>query len=138
MRQTLWPLGALTLSLGGFSCAHAQALDARVHQLRALTQEARDQGAYRCAPEELARSEAHLEFAAQELEQGDGARAREHLTLARANAQAALRLSTDARCAAASPSAPEARARARSQGDLTHNTAHLTTRRGSTKEHAAI
>lgn len=135
-----------TLSL--LACAHAERgaspegalrpLETRVVELEALTREAREHGAYRCAPEELARSEAHLEFAKRELDQGDRGRAREHLVLVSANAKAALRLSGDAGCTAASPSAPEARRTVGASGELTNNTARLTKRRGSTKEHVAI
>jgi len=133
------PLGWASFSLLGLlACAHTAQLESRIVELRALTQRAREQGAYRCAPEELARSEAHLEFAQRELDQGDPARAREHLVLVSANAKAALRLSGDAGCTAISPSAPEARHQAGSRRGLTNNTARLTKRRGSTKEHAAI
>jgi hypothetical protein len=129
----------LSLSLLGLlACAHTGQVESRLVELRALTQRARDQGAYRCAPEELARSEAHLEFAQRELDQGDPVRAREHLVLVSANAKAALRLSSEAGCTAASPSAPEARLDLGLRGALTKNTAQLTERRGSTKEHAAI
>jgi hypothetical protein len=134
---------ALLATLSLVACAHADRgasprLETRVIELEALTRQARELGAYRCAPEELARSEAHLEFAKSELEQGDRGRAREHLVLVSANAKAALRLSGDAGCTAASPSAPEARSTAGSRGELTNNTAQLTKRRGSTKEHVAI
>jgi hypothetical protein len=145
----------LCMSLSTFelwACAHANVdaslaraergasprLETQVAELEALTREAREHGAYRCAPEELARSEAHLEFAKRELDQGDRSRAREHLVLVSANARAALRLSGDAGCTAPSPSAPEARSRVGSRGELTNNTARLTQRRGSTKEHVAI
>jgi len=124
--------------LGLLACAHTHQVESRVVELRALTQRARDQGAYRCAPEELARSEAHLEFAQRELDQGNPVRAREHLVLVSANAKAALRLSSEADCTAASPSAPEARHHVGFRGALTKNTAQRTKRRGSTKEHAAI
>jgi hypothetical protein len=128
-----------TLSLLGLlACAHTDQVESRVVALRVLTQRAREQGAYRCAPEELARSEAHLEFAQRELDQGNPVRAREHLVLVSANAKAALRLSSDAGCTAASPSAPEARHHVGRRGALTKNTAQRTKRRGSTKEHAAI
>jgi len=132
-------LGWAALSLLALSaCAHTDQVESRLVELRALAQQARDHGAYRCAPEELARSEAHLEFAQRELEQGDPVRAREHLVLVSANAKAALRLSGDAGCTAASPSAPEARHHVGFRGELTNDTARLTKRRGSTKEHAAI
>jgi len=131
-------------------CAGTQRLETRLSELRTLTHKARAQGAYRCAPEELAQSEAQLEFAARELDQGDPARAREHLVLAASNAKAALHLSADAACSAPSPSAPEAHhlsnARAIAavscavgpRSALTNHAARPMKRPGSTKEHAAI
>ncbi len=99
----VWPL--LTL----LACAHTRQLDQQIQSLRGLTQRAREQGAYRCAPEELALSDAHVQFAIIELAEGDPARAREHLVLANANARAALRLSADETCSAkVSPLAPGA------------------------------
>ena len=99
----------------------AQSLD----DLSTLTARARERGAYRCAPEELALSEAHLEFARHELEQGHAARAREHLVLARANASAALRLSSGA-CAEPAERAPARDAAARETGPRTRSARHET------------
>ncbi len=81
--------------------------------LRGRAQEARAHGAYHCAPEELARSDAHLQFAAIELAEGNPARAQEHLVLADANARAALWLSADVRCPAARPQGARLQPRSR-------------------------
>jgi hypothetical protein len=126
------------LPVGLPACAAPQRLDGRLSALRALTEKARARGAYRCAPEELAQSEAQLDFASRELDLGDVVRAREHLVLADANAKAALRLSEAAACAARPTSAPEARLRVAPLGELTKYAARLMARLGSTKEHAAI
>jgi OOP family OmpA-OmpF porin len=88
---------ALTASVAG--CAGLQ-LTQNVHQVRAIAKEARDNGAYRCAPRELALAETHLEFASVELDQGDYFRARDHLQIADENARLAHRLSPRDRCTA--------------------------------------
>ena len=137
-------LGSIPVFVGVTACANASALDVRVHELSELTRRAREHGAYRCAPEELAQAEAQLDFARHELREGDQPRAREHLTLAHANASAALRLSTTGECGGPRSYAPEnvrgetssMRAHARAGGVLITTEREL--RRGSTGEHAAI
>src|SRR6185436_8155900 len=74
-------------------CAGLQ-VEQNVRQVRAIAKEARDNGAYKCAPRELALAETHLEFANNELEQGDYFRARDHLAIADENARLAHRLSS--------------------------------------------
>jgi OOP family OmpA-OmpF porin len=74
-------------------CTEAYVQQGRIAGLRDIAHKARVQGAYRCAPEELALAETHLEFASNDLAQGDQTRLQEHLTLAEANARAALSLS---------------------------------------------
>ena len=59
---------------------------------------ARDSGAVRCAPYELAMAESHQAFAETELDEGDYYRAREELRIAEKNAHEALRLSPRDRC----------------------------------------
>src|SRR6266446_8568081 len=80
-------------------CAGLQ-LEQNVHQVRAIAKEARDNGAYRCAPRELALAETHLEFASTELDQGDYFRARDHLQIADENARLAHKLSPRDKCLA--------------------------------------
>src|SRR5579863_2340230 len=78
-------------------CAGLQLQD-NVHQVRAIAKEARENGAYTCAPRELALAETHLEFAQAELDQGDYFRARDHLQIADENARLAHRLSPRDKC----------------------------------------
>jgi len=85
-----------TLALVG--CTQSAVIQGRIDGLKQVTDEARASGAYRCAPHELALATAQLEFAQVELDQGDQARADEHLILAEPNARAALRLSPRAEC----------------------------------------
>jgi hypothetical protein len=128
-----------------FGCATPSALDTQLRALRTVVHDARARGAYTCAPEELATAEAHLTFAANELEQGDPRRAREHLILARANAAAAGRLSEGEACrkARASAVAPHsgrsvARMRAGHPARAAENTAQPPLRRWSSRDNAAI
>jgi hypothetical protein len=131
-----------------FGCAETQALASQVEALRSISQRARERGAYQCAPEELATSQAQLEFAAEELAQGDLSRARDHLVLARANASAAARLSAGGSCGAGDLPAAAASERAvprtseeeRTTSALpaTENSAQRSLRRRSSRENAAI
>ena len=83
----------------GSGCAGLQLQD-NVRQVRAIAKEARENGAYKCAPRELALAETHLEFASTELDQGDYFRARDHLQIADENARLAHRLSPRDKCTA--------------------------------------
>ena len=83
--------------LGSSGCAGAQ-LQASVRLLRSRADQARDNGALRCAPRELALAEANTEFADRELDQGDYLRARDHLDLAEDKLEEAIRLSARDRC----------------------------------------
>ncbi len=73
-------------------CAGIQ-LETNVREVRAIAKEARDHGAYKCAPRELALADTQVEFASRELDQGDYFRAREHVRLADKNARAAYQMS---------------------------------------------
>ena len=85
-------LGACLGALLASGCAGMQ-LESNVRLVRGIAKEARDHGAYKCAPRELALAETHVEFASHELDQGDYFRAREHVHIADRNARAALDLS---------------------------------------------
>ena len=86
--------GAALLAAG---CAGVQ-LQQNVHQVRQIAKEARENGAYRCAPRQLALAETNIEFADAELGEGDYFRAREHLEIADDNAREAYKLSPRDRC----------------------------------------
>src|SRR3954451_23779683 len=94
-RPTLIAL-ALVTSIG--ACTEAHVLQGHIDGLREITQQATQNGALNCAPQELALAEANLEFADLELAQGDQSRAREHLIIAESNANAALKLSGARHC----------------------------------------
>lgn len=89
---------AVIIGMGG--CAGRQ-LAVSVGDVRQQARTARDNGALRCAPHELAMADTHAEFAARELDEGDYFRAREHLHIAQDNALEALRLSPRDRCTGA-------------------------------------
>jgi outer membrane protein OmpA-like peptidoglycan-associated protein len=82
-------------------CAGTQ-VQSGVEAARRQAAQARQNGALRCAPRELALADSNAVFADDELAEGDYFRAREHLQLAEDNARAALRLSAPDRCGVAS------------------------------------
>ena len=81
-----------------FSACAGSDLATQARDVRGVVKVARDRGAYRCAPRELAVAEAQVEFAERELEQGDYFRAKDHLEVAEANANEAARVSSPDRC----------------------------------------
>jgi hypothetical protein len=88
----VWPSAALVV--GAWSVLTVGcATDARIfrakQQVLAAAHAVRRQDGLHCAPEELARADANLRFAALELRAGDDELALQHLTLAELNARAA-------------------------------------------------
>jgi outer membrane protein OmpA-like peptidoglycan-associated protein len=71
------------------SCAGPK-IAAQTTVVRADIDKAKKSGAYTCAPRELAMAEAHVDFAENELAQGDVLRAQTHIELAVENANKAL------------------------------------------------
>ena len=92
-RAALWSATGLLL----LGCA-GEDLGARARDVRANVRQARESGAYVCAPRPLALSEANVEFAERELDRGEYSRALHHIEIAEANARKALRLSPDPSC----------------------------------------
>lgn len=89
--------GAFVVAAVG--CAKGSMLRGRIDGLADVVEQAERNGAYRCAPRELALAQAHLSFSRTELAQGDAIRAEEHFAIAEPNGRAAFRLSPAARCA---------------------------------------
>ena len=79
-------------------CAGTE-LQGRTGATREVIGKARENGAYKCAPRELAMAESHVDFAENELKEGDYYRARQELDVAELNATEALRKSPKDRCA---------------------------------------
>jgi outer membrane protein OmpA-like peptidoglycan-associated protein len=79
-------------------CGRASLIHGRVVGTRAILEEAVEHGARNCAPREVAVAETNLEFAEDELLEGDPNRAEEHFRLADAAAHAAMRMTDPERC----------------------------------------
>lgn len=88
---------AFTMTMGLVACGGVQ-LEGRAGAVDDLIATARDNGAQRCAPVELAMAESHNDFARQELAEGDYYRARQEMAIAEKNAHEAVRKSPRARC----------------------------------------
>jgi outer membrane protein OmpA-like peptidoglycan-associated protein len=97
VRRQRWMVLALIASFGLAGCAGTELAD-RARDLRGTLQTARSNGAYRCAPRELAVAEAHADFAERALEAGDYFGAKSHLGVADSSVEAALRKSPPDRC----------------------------------------
>jgi len=85
-----------TVPLG---CAQVPQMRGEIEGLAKITDQAKENGALRCAPRELALAKANLTFASIELDQGSMFRAKTHLDIAKANAHAAYDLSPPQKCA---------------------------------------
>jgi OmpA-OmpF porin, OOP family len=87
---------AIALCLSG--CAGLE-LRGEITGVRDVAKKARERGAVKCSPKELAVAEANLEFADIELDEGDYGRARDHLEVAERNARQAYSNSPPEQCA---------------------------------------
>ena len=85
---------ALGLALLAPGCVGPQ-VSAKAKQVRVDIDKARQSGAYTCAPRELALAETSVDFAENELAQGDILRAQAHIDIAVENANKALANSRD-------------------------------------------
>ena len=100
-RRQLGFLGLSFLAAAGLvqvSCA-GQELRGKADAVKELVASARTNGAYRCAPRELALAEAYLQRTKDELDLGNYMLAREHASLAESNAKLAFKKSPADRCA---------------------------------------
>jgi OmpA-OmpF porin, OOP family len=86
---------AAALAVGG--CAGSQ-LRSQTSATQALITTARESGAERCAPVELAMAESHNDFARHALDEGNYHDARHEAEVAETNAQLAIEKSPSARC----------------------------------------
>jgi OmpA-OmpF porin, OOP family len=73
-------------------------LRGRTHGISDVIRQARDNGAYKCAPRELAMAESHLVFANAELDDGKYFPAKREVAVAEENAKLALERSPRQRC----------------------------------------
>jgi outer membrane protein OmpA-like peptidoglycan-associated protein len=89
-------LSLLVLALGGlFACVSGSKLRADVEVLKRDIAKARESGAYKCAPRDLALAESNTQFAEDELDQGDWLRASEHVKVAISSIKRAIEDSKD-------------------------------------------
>ena len=88
----------LALLLVVASCAGGAVRD-RTRTTGGLIATARDNGAERCAPVELAMAESHNDFASHALDEGNYYEARREAEVAETNAKAAIEKSPKAKCA---------------------------------------
>ena len=92
-------LAVVLAPLFASACAAPAALQGRIDGLSAIADSAEKNGAMKCAPRELALARSHLEFAKNELDQGQYSNAAKHVDMAEPNARAALANSPPDRCA---------------------------------------
>jgi outer membrane protein OmpA-like peptidoglycan-associated protein len=83
-------------------CAGSAVRD-HVGDTRTRIAAARESGAMRCAPVELAMAESHADFASEELDEGNYFEAKRQAAIARENADAAVSKSPKERCAPSGP-----------------------------------
>ena len=91
--RTAVALTLLTLVVTLASCATGGKLKRNAEVLTQDAIKARNSGALRCAPRELALAEANLDFGKAEIDWGNASRAADHLKVAEANMKKALELS---------------------------------------------
>ena len=87
------------VAFGAGSCVTGAKLREDAKLIEKKIANARERGAYRCAPKELAKAEANLEFLSYELEQGDFRRAQRHHTAALENIDKAIAITDPNECA---------------------------------------
>ncbi|MCP4675208.1 MAG: OmpA family protein [Deltaproteobacteria bacterium] len=83
----------------GLGCAETAQLRGGINTTRKKLEQIERNGAYVCAPKELALAKAHLSFAELEIDQGRGSRAKEHFEVAVSNAELADEKSPADKCA---------------------------------------
>ena len=99
MQRFLYIAAMATLLLFAASCITGARLREGIPQIEKKIHQARERGAYRCAPRELATAEASLEFLKYEISTGDFIRAKEHHDIAITNAERAIEITDPAECA---------------------------------------
>ena len=82
-----------------FGCAETAKLRGGIATTRKKLEQIERNGAYVCAPKELALAKAHLRFAELEIDQGSGRRAKQHFDIAVRNADLADEKSPADKCA---------------------------------------
>lgn len=91
-------IGLALIAAALAACAGATVTAEQTDEMQRRVESMLSSGGYSCAPRELALARANVEFARMELEQGEPARASEHLAEADLQARAAEQLSAATRC----------------------------------------
>jgi hypothetical protein len=97
MRNFSFPL--LMAGLWLLAACHGTQLEGKASVVSKLLRTARDNGAYRCAPKELAIATTHYEFSRDEMSQGKYYDAKKLLDIADVNARLAIEKSPPEKCA---------------------------------------
>ncbi|MBI5490490.1 MAG: OmpA family protein [Deltaproteobacteria bacterium] len=92
-------LAVVAVFASAFGCTAGTRLRGQLDAVREKFEQAEANGAYNCAPRELAMAKSHHEFALVELDEGYLSRAEAHFEIARRNADLAYELSPPDRCA---------------------------------------
>lgn len=100
-------IAVLSVLLCLASCAGSD-LARQVGEVRGRLATARERGAYRCAPRELATGEANADFAERDFAKGEYFSARDYLAVAQSSSNEALRLASDERSCPKRKPAPAA------------------------------
>jgi len=90
---------AFMVLFGLAGCTGGRRLERQLSAVKDIIAQAERNGAYRCAPRELAMAKSNVRFSEMELFQGRLSRADDHYAVAEPNARAAYRLSPPERCA---------------------------------------
>jgi OOP family OmpA-OmpF porin len=81
------------------SCGAASSLRGKLDGIKDVVDQAEANGAYTCAPVQLAMAKSHLKFARLELDEGYLSKAKKHAAISEVNAQEAYDLSPPEKCA---------------------------------------
>src|SRR3954465_212398 len=88
----------LAAALLGSACTSGAVLEQDAETIRKDIARAREAGAIRCAPRELATAEANVDFLESEVQDGDWHRATEHAEVARKSIARALAITDPDQC----------------------------------------
>ena len=97
--RSTWLSALLVMLVFGSGCAETAKLRGGIATTKKKIEQIEHNGAYVCAPRELALAKAHLKFAELEIYQGEGSRARYHFDIASRNTELADEKSPPDKCA---------------------------------------
>ena len=92
-------IAVLAVVLASATCSHGAVLSGKLDGVHDIIVQAEANGAYRCAPVQLAMAKSHEKFARLELKEGYLSRAKKHFALSETNAEEAYKLSPPEKCA---------------------------------------